>query len=64
MVSVTIKDGESVDKALKRFKKKFEKARVLKELRERTAFEKPSIWKRKQVQRAAYKLTMQSKNAE
>lgn len=55
MISVRLKDGENVDRALKRFKKKFERANVLKELRSRTFFEKPSVVRRKQVQRAAHK---------
>ncbi|NDC72379.1 MAG: 30S ribosomal protein S21, partial [Sphingobacteriia bacterium] len=44
-----------VDKALKRFKKKFEKTGVLKELRARQAFEKPSIRSRQQRLRAVYR---------
>ncbi len=60
MITVTIKDNESIDKALKRFKKKFEKAGVLKELRGRSYFEKPSISRRQQVLRAAYRQKMYS----
>lgn len=56
MLIVQIKDNESVDRALKRFKKKFERTGVLKELRRRTFFQKPSITKRKQKQKAVYKL--------
>ena len=55
MIIVNVKDNESVDRALKRFKKKFERTGVLKELRARTYFEKPSVAKRKQKERAAYK---------
>ncbi|GAA4377703.1 30S ribosomal protein S21 [Hymenobacter busanensis] len=55
MLIVQIKENESVDRALKRFKKKFERTGVLKELRRRTFFQKPSITKRKQRQKAAYK---------
>ncbi|PRY10693.1 SSU ribosomal protein S21P [Pontibacter ummariensis] len=55
MIIVNVKDNESVDRALKRFKKKFERTGVLKELRSRTYFEKPSVSKRKQKERAAYK---------
>jgi small subunit ribosomal protein S21 len=39
---------------LKRFKKKFEKTGVLKELRSRTAFEKPSVTRRTEIKKAAY----------
>ena len=55
MIHITVKDNESVDRALKRFKKKFERTGVLKELRSRTYFEKPSVTKRKQKERAVYK---------
>ena len=56
MIIVQIKDNETVDRALKRFKKKFERTGVLKELRRRTFFQKPSITKRKLKQKAVYKL--------
>ncbi len=55
MIIINIKDGESLDKALKRFKKKFEKTGVLRELRSRQAYEKKSITRRTQVKRAIYK---------
>jgi small subunit ribosomal protein S21 len=55
MLIINIKENESIDKALKRFKKKFEKTGVLKELRARTAFEKPSVKRRGEVIRAAYR---------
>ncbi len=54
MIVIHIKDNEPIDKALKRFKKKFEKTGVLKELRRRTYFEKKSIGLRTTKQRAAY----------
>jgi small subunit ribosomal protein S21 len=58
MIIVNIKDNESIDKALKRFKKKFERTGVLKELRSRSYFEKPSIRKRTTVLKAAYRQTL------
>ncbi len=48
MLIINIKENESIDKALKRFKKKFEKTGILRELRARTAFEKPSVRRRTQ----------------
>lgn len=60
MIIINIKENESIDKALKRFKKKFEKTGVLKELRARTYFEKPSVARRHEVIRAAYREKMQS----
>lgn len=58
MIIVNVKENESIDRALKRFKKKFERTGVLKELRARTFFEKPSVTKRTQRIRAAYKQKM------
>lgn len=43
MIKVAVQEGESIDKILKRFKKKYEKAGVLKEFRKRGFFVKPSI---------------------
>lgn len=58
MIVVNVKENESIDKALKRFKKKFEKTGVLKELRSRTYFEKPSVKRRDEKIRAAYRQRM------
>jgi small subunit ribosomal protein S21 len=55
MLIVNVKENESIDKALKRFKKKFEKTGVLKELRARTSFTKPSVSRRAEIIRAAYR---------
>ena len=55
MLIINIKENESIDKALKRFKKKFEKTGVLKALRERTAFTKPSVRRRGEIIKAAYR---------
>ncbi|MFN0049162.1 MAG: 30S ribosomal protein S21 [Cytophagales bacterium] len=54
MLIIEIKENENIDKALKRFKKKFEKTQVLKELRRRQAFIKPSVEKRDEVKKAVY----------
>ncbi|MBX2961377.1 MAG: 30S ribosomal protein S21 [Cyclobacteriaceae bacterium] len=58
MIIINIKENESIDKALKRFKKKFEKTGVLRELRSRTSFEKPSVTRRNEIIRAAYRERM------
>ncbi len=58
MIIVNVKDGESLDKALKRFKKKFEKTGVLRELRSRQAFEKKSVAHRNKIKLAVYKQGM------
>ncbi|MBY0244964.1 MAG: 30S ribosomal protein S21 [Sphingobacteriaceae bacterium] len=54
MIMINIKDGESLDKALKRFKKKFEKTGVMRELRSRQAYEKKSVARRTEVKHAVY----------
>ena len=58
MIIINVKEGESLDRALKRFKKKFEKTGVLRELRSRQAFEKKSVSRRSQVKKAVYKQSM------
>jgi small subunit ribosomal protein S21 len=60
MIIVNVKENESIDKALKRFKKKFEKTGVLKELRSRTSFENPSVRRRNEIIRAAYRETQRN----
>ncbi len=55
MLIIDSKDCENIDKALKKYKKKFEKAKILLQLRERQAFIKPSIRRRGQVLKAIYK---------
>lgn len=46
MVGIIVQDNEPIDRALKRFKKKYERSRVLKEFKKRSFFVKPSVKKR------------------
>jgi len=55
MLIVQIKEGDNIEKALKKYKKKFEKTGVVKQLRERSKFTKPSIVRREQFIKAVYK---------
>ena len=55
MLYVPVKDGEGVEKALKKLKKKFEKTGLLRELRKRQVYTKPSILRRETVKRAKHK---------
>ena len=55
MIIIPVKDGESIDRALKRFKKKFMKTGTMKELRNRKEFTKKSVELRAQRIKAAYK---------
>lgn len=59
MLIIDTGDSENIDKALKKYKKKFEKAGLLRELRNRQAFTKPSIARRTTVLKAAYRQQMQ-----
>jgi small subunit ribosomal protein S21 len=54
MLIIDARESESIDRALKKYKKKFEKAGVLRQLRERQTFTKPSVRRRNTVLRAAY----------
>jgi small subunit ribosomal protein S21 len=63
MLIVQVKEGEAIEKALKKFKKKFEKTGVVKELRERQKFTKPSVVHREKKIKAIYKEKLQ-RNAE
>jgi small subunit ribosomal protein S21 len=54
MIIVPLKEGENIEKALKKFKRKYEKTGVVKELRRRQEFRKPSVVKREQRLHAVY----------
>ena len=54
MIIVPLKEGENNERALKRFKRKFEKTGAIRELRARKNFEKPSVKKRAQKQKVIY----------
>ena len=54
MIEVPVKDGENIERALKKFKRKFEKTGVVKELRARQQFNKPSVIRRKAKEHAIY----------
>lgn len=58
MLIIDSKDCENIDKALKKYKKKYEKSRILTQLRDRQSFTKPSIRRRTQVLKAIYKQQM------
>ena len=62
MIIVPVKENESLDKALKKFKKKFERTGVVRELRARKAFEKPSVVRRQEIIRAKYRNQMLREN--
>lgn len=59
MIIIPVKEGENIERALKKFKRKFERTGVVKELRERQAYIKPSKRKREVVKKAIYKQKLQ-----
>ncbi|MCB9185705.1 MAG: 30S ribosomal protein S21 [Flavobacteriales bacterium] len=64
MLIIPVKEGESIERSLKKFKRKFEKTGTLRELRNRKQYEKPSVTRRKQIKKAAYVLQKFSVEAE
>ncbi|MBP5668058.1 MAG: 30S ribosomal protein S21 [Salinivirgaceae bacterium] len=64
MIVIPVKEGETIDRALKKFKRKFEKTGVVKELRTRQAFTKPSVVRRREVIKAAYIQQLQDASQE
>ncbi len=55
MLIIPVKEGENIERAIKKYKKKFEKTKVMKELRDRKEFTKPSVTNRQNKIRAAYR---------
>jgi small subunit ribosomal protein S21 len=54
MLIIPIKEGENIDRALKRFKRKFDRTGTMRQLRKRQQFTKPSVERRAQIQKAHY----------
>ena len=61
MLIIPVKEGENIERALKKFKKKFDRTGIVRELRDRQYYTKPSITKREQIKKAVYKNQMQEK---
>jgi len=56
MIIIDVKDSESIDRALRRYKRKHRQLGVIKELRRRKHFTKPSVERRTEVLKASYRL--------
>ncbi|MBT8180930.1 MAG: 30S ribosomal protein S21 [Eudoraea sp.] len=54
MLIIPVKEGENIDRALKRFKRKFDRTGTMRQLRKRQQFTKPSVERRQQIQKAQY----------
>ena len=60
MLIIPVKEGENIERALKKYKKKYDKTNVMKELRRRKEFVKPSIIQRQGKIKASYIQKMKS----
>ena len=54
MIIIPVKEGEAIERSIKRFKRKFDKTGAMRQLRARKEFIKPSVKRRKQMIKAAY----------
>ncbi|CAM1347739.1 MULTISPECIES: 30S ribosomal protein S21 [Tenacibaculum] len=55
MLKIIVKEGENIDRALKRYKRKYRDVKILQQLRNRKQYDKPSVIRRAEVKKAAYK---------
>ena len=62
MIIIKVKNGENIERALKRFKNKFSKTKVVKELRERQQFDKPSVKKNNVIKQYTLKKMYSNEN--
>lgn len=62
MLIIEIKKGESLDKALKRYKYKVVKTKQLEQVRKKQEFVKKSVKKRDQLKKAKYIQYLKQKN--
>ena len=58
MLIIPVKDGENIDRALKRFKRKFDRTGTMRQLRARQQYTKPSVKRRAEIQKAQYIQTL------
>jgi small subunit ribosomal protein S21 len=63
MLVIPVKEGESIERALKKYKKKFDRTKVIRQLRERQQFNKPSVVRRAEVIKAKYIQKLKEKEA-
>ena len=54
MIKIIIKEGENIERALKRYKRKHRNVKVMQNLRENQFFTKPSVKRRREIQKASY----------
>ena len=61
MVEVTVREGEPLERALRRFKKKWERAGILRDVRQKSYYVKPSERKRAERKKAVRRMTRMSR---
>ncbi|KJD32490.1 30S ribosomal protein S21 [Tamlana nanhaiensis] len=54
MLKIILKEGESIERALKRYKRKHRNVKVMQNLRDKQYFTKPSVERRREIQKASY----------
>ena len=59
MLIIPVKEGENIDRALKRYKRKTRNTKLLNHLRENKHYTKKSVKRRKQIEKASYKQHLQ-----
>ncbi len=64
MLIIDVKDNEGIDKALKRYKRKYQQSQIIQELRRRQHFTKPSVKRRNEILKAQYKQQKQQEEGE
>lgn len=64
MLKIEVKEGENIDRALKRYKRKHRRTKVMEEIRDKKHFTKPSELKRETIKKAEYRQQYIEENAE
>ena len=59
MLIIPVKDN--IDRALKKFKRKFDKTGKMRRLREKQQYTKPSVKRRKEIEKARYVQSLRDK---
>ena len=54
MIIITVKEGENIERALKRYKRKHRNVKTMQNLRENKEFTKKSVKRRREIQKAQY----------
>jgi len=55
MLIIEVKDGESIERALRRYKRKYRNSKMIREMRKRREYKKPSVRRRNEIQKAVYR---------